>query len=73
MTERKRTYEHASPHSGMVQRIDSHCMGECDRQIAEQYLRGGEFMADLICRARQNLRSAASIVSKSFARRAKSE
>ncbi len=61
----------ARPRSGLAQRIDSLRISESDRRIAEEALRNGELMADLIRRASENLKSAAALVNKSFTHRHK--
>jgi hypothetical protein len=56
--------------SSMDQRIDSICASESDRQIAKEHMRDADFVADLICRATEKLRSAEGLLSRLFARRA---
>ena len=63
--------ENTSRHSSVVQRIDSLRLSANDRRIVEEYVRNGERLADLICRARTNLRSAVALMSRSLAHRAK--
>ena len=45
-------------YSSMDQRIDNIRVSESDRQTAKEYMRDADFMADVICRAAENLRSA---------------
>jgi len=54
----------------MDQRIDSIRASESDRQIAKEHMRDADFVADLICRATEKLRSAEGLLSRLFARRA---
>ena len=63
--------ENARRRSGLAQRIDSLRISESDRRIAEEALRNGELMADLIRRASETLKSAAALVNKSFTHRPK--
>jgi hypothetical protein len=63
--------ENARPRSGLAQRIDGLRISESDRRVAEEALRNGELMADLIRRASENLKSAAALVNKSFTHRSK--
>ena len=60
--------ERANQHSGVVQQLENIRVSELDRELAREYLRSGELMADLISRASGNLRSAGALVSKLFAR-----
>ena len=52
--------------SNVAHALDQLRISESDRQLAREYLRNGELMADLICRASENLRSAAALVGRSF-------
>jgi len=61
-------FKSADPRSNIARTIDNLRISESDRQLAREYLRNGELMADLICRASENLRSAAALVSSSLAR-----
>jgi hypothetical protein len=56
-------------YSSMDQRIDNIRVSESDRQIAKEHMSDADFVADLICRATENLRSAESLLSGLFARR----
>ena len=56
-------------YSSMDQRIDSIRVSESDRQIAREHMRDADFVADLICRATEKLRSAEELLSRLFARR----
>jgi hypothetical protein len=60
--------EHANPPSGVMQQLEQVRVSELDRQLAREYLRSGELMAELIGRASGNLRSAGALVGKFFAR-----
>ena len=53
---------------GVAQQLAHIRVSEHDRELAREYLRSGELMADLISRASGNLRSAGALVSKFFAR-----
>jgi hypothetical protein len=44
-------------YSSMDQRIDNIRVSESDRQTAKEHMRDADFMANLICRAAENLRS----------------
>ena len=57
-------------HSSMDERIDGICASESDRQIARKHMRDADFVADLICRATEKLRSAEGLLSRLFAHRA---
>jgi len=59
-------FELANRPPNVAHAIDNLRISESDRQLARQYLRNGELMADLICRASENLRSAAALVISSF-------
>jgi hypothetical protein len=52
--------------SNVAHALDQLRISESDRQLAREYLRNGELMADLICRASENLRSAAALAGRSF-------
>jgi hypothetical protein len=63
--------ELARPQSGIEQQIDMLAtirMSENDRRIAEEYLRKGELIAELISRASKTVRSAAELAGGFFAR-----
>jgi hypothetical protein len=45
-------------YSSMDQRIDSIHASPSDRQIAKEHMRDADFVADLVCRAAENVRSA---------------
>ena len=62
--------KNANSYSSMVQRIDSIRLSKSDRQLAEEYMRDAEFMAEVICRACEGLRSAETFLSRVFAHRA---
>jgi hypothetical protein len=51
--------------------MDHHRMSESDRRLAEESLREGESLADHICRAKDALRSTASLLANYFAQRAR--
>ena len=57
-------------HSSMDRRIDSIRATESDRQIAKEHMRDADFVADLICRATEKVRSAEELLSRLFAHRA---
>jgi len=59
-----------SGQNSILQRTENFRMSDSDRRQAEESLRGGERMADLICRSGVKLRSAATLVGKFFLRRA---
>ena len=56
-------------YSSMDQRIDSIRVSESDRQIAKEHMRDADFVADLICRAGESLRSAGELLNGIFANR----
>ncbi len=58
----------ASLHPGPVEQLEHVRVSEGDRELAREYLRSGELMAELISRASGNLRSAGALVSKFFTR-----
>ena len=45
-------------YSSMDQRIDSVRASQSDRQIAKEHMRDADSVADLVCRAVENVRSA---------------
>jgi len=53
-------------YSSMDQHIDNIRVSESDRQIAKEHMRDADFVADLICRATENLRSAEGLLGKLF-------
>jgi len=53
----------------LTHRIADHRMSESDRRLAAECLREGESLADLICRARDALRTAGSLLGNYFAQR----
>jgi hypothetical protein len=55
----------------LAHRMDHHRMSESDRRLAEESLREGESLADHICRAKDALRSTASLLANYFAQRAR--
>ncbi|HYS76608.1 MAG TPA: hypothetical protein VEM38_10985 [Burkholderiales bacterium] len=55
--------------SSMDQRIDSIHVSESNRQIAKKHMRDADFVADLICRAAESLRSAGELLNGIFANR----
>jgi hypothetical protein len=57
-------------YSSMDQRIDNIRVSESDRQIAKEYMRDADFVADLICRAAENLRSTEGFLGKPLVHRA---
>jgi len=59
----------ANSYSSMDQRIDSIRVNESDRRIAKEHMRDADFVADLICRAAENLRSAEDLLSRLFVHR----
>ncbi len=61
----------ASPYSSMDRRIDSIRVSESDRQIAKEHMRDADFVADLVCRASENLRSLGEFLNGVFANRAR--
>jgi len=58
----------ANRRSGVVRQLEHIRVSELDRELAREYLRSGELMAELISRASGSLRSARALVSKFFAR-----
>jgi len=53
----------------LTHRMDDLRMSESDRRLAAECLREGESLADLICRARDALRTTASLLGNYFAQR----
>ena len=56
-------------HSSMDQRIDRIRVSESDRQIAKEHMRDADFVADLVCRAAESLRSVGHLLNGIFANR----
>jgi len=56
-------------HSSMDQRIDRIRVSESDRQIAKEHMRDADFVADLVCRAAESLRSVGQLLNGIFANR----
>ena len=50
--------KNANAHSSMDQRIESIKVSKSDRQIAKEHMRDADSVADLVCRAAENVRSA---------------
>ncbi|HYA47323.1 MAG TPA: hypothetical protein VEF92_07195 [Burkholderiales bacterium] len=61
--------KNANSYSSMVQRINNIQLSKSDRQLAEEHMRDAELVAELICRACENLRSAEALLSRVFAHR----
>ena len=57
-------------YSSIDQRIDNIRVSESDRQTAKEYMRDADFMADLICRAAEKLRSAEGLLGRLLVHRA---
>ena len=57
-------------YSSMDHRIENIRVSESDRQIANEHMRDADFVADLICRVVEKVRTAEELVGKLFARRA---
>jgi hypothetical protein len=55
--------------SSMDLRIDSIRVSESDRQIAKEHMRDADFVADLVCRAAESLRSVGQLLNGIFANR----
>ena len=53
-------------YSSMDQHIDKIRVSESDRQIAKEHMRDADFVADLICRAAENLRSTEGLLGRLF-------
>ena len=58
-----------SSYSSMDRRIDSIRVSESDRQIAKEHMRDADFVAELVCRAAEKLRSAEEMLSRLLAHR----
>ncbi|HYQ94043.1 MAG TPA: hypothetical protein VEP70_04345 [Burkholderiales bacterium] len=61
--------KNGNSYSSMDQRIDSIRVSESERQIAKEHMRDADFVADLVCRASEKLRSAEELLSRLFAQR----
>ena len=61
--------KNANSYSSMDRRIDSIRVSESDRQIAKEHMRDADFVADLVCRATEKLRSTEELLSRLFAHR----
>jgi len=59
--------KNANSYSSMDQRIDSMRVSESERQIAKEHMRDADFVADIVCRATEKLRSAEELLSRLFA------
>jgi hypothetical protein len=59
--------KNGNAYSSMDQRIDSIRVSESERQIAKAHMRDADFVADLVCRAAEKLRSAEELLSRLFA------
>ena len=59
--------KNGNSYSSMDQRIDSIRVSESERQIAKEHMRDADFVADLVCRASEKLRSAEELLSRLFA------
>ena len=57
--------------SSLNQRIDSIHVSKSNRQLAKEHLRDADFVADLICRAAESLRSVGDLLNGIFANRAR--
>lgn len=57
-------------YSSMDQRIDNIRVSESDRQTAKEHMRNADFIADLIWRAAENLRSAEGLLGRLLEHRA---
>ena len=55
-------HEPVTAQPGLAHRMDHHRMSESDRRLAAESLRDGESLGDHICRARDALRTAASLL-----------
>ena len=53
-------------YSSMDQHIDKIRVSESDRQIAKEHMRDADHVADLICRATENLRSTERLLGRRF-------
>jgi len=61
--------KNADSYSSMDRRIDSIRVSESDRQIAKEQMRDADFVADLVCRAAESLRSIGELLNGIFANR----
>ena len=61
--------KNANSYSSMDRRIDSIRVSESDRQIAKEHMRDADFVADLVCRAAESLRSLGELLNRIFANR----
>ena len=61
--------KNGNSYSSMDHRIDSIRVSESERQIAKEHMRDADFVADLVCRASEKLRSAQELLSRLFAQR----
>jgi len=61
--------KNADSYSSMDRRIDSIRVSESDRQIAKEQMRDADFVADLLCRAAESLRSIGELLNGIFANR----
>jgi len=61
--------KNANSYSSMDQRIDGVRASESDRQIAREHMRDADFVADLVCRAAETLRSVGELLNGIFANR----
>ena len=61
--------KNADSYSSMDRRIDSIRVSESDRQIAKEQMRDADFVADLLCRAAESLRSIGELLDGIFANR----
>ena len=59
--------KNGNSYSSMDHRIDSIRVSESERQIAKEHMRDADFVADLVCRATEKLRSAEELLSRLFA------
>jgi len=57
-------------YSSMDQRIDNIRVSESDRQTAKEYMRDADFVADLISRAAESVRSAEGLLGRLLVHRA---
>ena len=61
--------KNANSYSSMDQRIDSIRVSKSDRQIAKDHMRDADFVADLVCRTAESLRSVGELLDGLFANR----
>ena len=61
--------KNGNAYSSMDQRIDNIRVSESDRQIAKEHMRDADFVADLVCRVTEKLRSAEELLSRLFVQR----